>query len=94
MDVLSGLQAHQTMFAATANNIANVNTQGYKPQQVNVAASPSGGVDVVSVSEASGPVSLSTEIPASITHEVAYTALAQVIKVDQQLSGALIDMLG
>ena len=36
------LQAHQTMFAATANNIANVNTQGYKPQQVNVAASPSG----------------------------------------------------
>ena len=39
-------------------------------------------------------MSLSSEIPASITQEHAYTALAQVIKVDQQLSGALIDILG
>jgi flagellar hook protein FlgE len=94
MDALSGLQAHNVMFAATANNIANVNTEGYKPQQVNVAAAPTGGVDVVSISEGEGPVNLVKEIPASITHEVAYTALARVIETDQQLSGALIDMLG
>ena len=94
MDALSGLQVHQTMFAATANNIANVNTPGYNPQRVNVAAAPQGGVDVVSVSEGEGPVQLSSEIPASISNEVAYTALARVIKTDQQLSGALIDMLG
>jgi flagellar basal body rod protein FlgG len=60
------------MFGATANNIANVNTEGYKP--------PEG-------------VQLTEELPAMMMQEVAYTALARVIKNDQALSGALIDML-
>ena len=30
---ISGLQAHQTMLDVTANNLANVNTIGYKPQR-------------------------------------------------------------
>ena len=31
---ISGLEAHQTMLDVTANNLANVNTVGYKAQRV------------------------------------------------------------
>ena len=34
---ISGLKSHQTMLDVTANNIANVNTVGYKRNQINFA---------------------------------------------------------
>ena len=36
---ISGLQAHQTMLDVTANNIANVNTIGYKASRATFADS-------------------------------------------------------
>jgi flagellar hook protein FlgE len=51
---ISGLSAHQTMLDVTGNNIANVNTTGFKASQIqfqdtlsqmlNAAAAPQGGV--------------------------------------------------
>jgi flagellar hook-associated protein FlgK len=83
------------MFAAGADNVANVNTEGYRPQTANLAAAATGGVDVVSISDrgASG-VNLAEEMPGLSLAEVGYTALARVIRVQDQTMGSLIDMLG
>ena len=46
----SGLSAMATSMAATANNVANVNTDGYKSQDVRLATGPQGqGVRVADV---------------------------------------------
>lgn len=44
---LSGLQSFQRAQDVTANNIANVDTNGFKPQQANFQAQPNGGVNAL-----------------------------------------------
>ena len=44
---LSGLAAQTTHLAATANNIANMQTPGYKAHRVVMATGPYGGVSAV-----------------------------------------------
>lgn len=53
---LSGLQAIQTRFDATAQNVANADTDGYKALGVTAQEAAGGGVTtVVSRSNAAGP---------------------------------------
>ncbi len=42
---VSGLRAHSTSFAVAAPNTANVNTGGFRDQQVNLQERPVSGVD-------------------------------------------------
>jgi flagellar basal-body rod protein FlgC len=94
MDALSGMSAAQTMFAASANNVANVNTDGYDAQRANLATTATGGVSVASIGDSGGGgVDLGAEMPGQAMAEVAYTALARVIRVQDQTMSSLIDML-
>ncbi len=43
---LSGLRASETKLAVNANNIANVNTDGFKKSRVNMQQASEGGVSV------------------------------------------------
>jgi len=43
---LSGMQAFQSALDTSAHNVANLDTNGFKPQQANFQEQPNGGVSV------------------------------------------------
>lgn len=105
---LSGLRAAETRQAATANNIANLNTPGYRPRTVGLSEQTGGGVatDVPRSDNASPPadtldlspgaqapsgVDLASEAVDTIVNTTAYAANAAVIRVEDELLGALLD---
>jgi len=51
----SGLSAQSIALQASAHNVANVNTNGFKRQEVTMAAGASGGVGSVSVQQVDTP---------------------------------------
>ncbi len=58
---LSGLQAYSTRVANNANNIANVNTEGFKKDRVILSAQPPQGVRAT-VEEVNAPSPAVTEM--------------------------------
>lgn len=105
---LSGLRVAETRLAATANNIANVNTPGYRPRTVGLSEQSGGGVaaeaprvdnlpqpaDTLELSDAAqlpSGVNVATEAVNTIADTAAYTANAAVIRVEDDLLGALLD---
>ena len=94
MDALSGsLGAYQTLFATQANNVANVNSDDYGTMIANLATSPSGGVDIASITTGDGPVDLTSEMPGMALTEIGYTALARAMTAQDEAMGTLIDAL-
>ncbi|PWV99204.1 flagellar basal-body rod protein FlgC [Hoeflea marina] len=72
---LSGMQAYGTRAQATANNIANAETPGYRRLETSTAAMPGGGVSA-RVKEADGGVDLGTEILDMRQAEIGFEANA------------------
>ena len=99
---VSGLRAHELMSAAAADNVANVNTGAYRAKSVDLAASANGGVEVAGVRDRRdgdapdgfADVDLAEETATQIVAELGYTANARVIRAQDELSGALIDIVG
>ena len=101
---LSGLNAAGAIVDTAASNIANMNSTGYKAARVNLASSPWGGVDVVSISRdaSSGGVDedgqelsnvdLPTEVVNLKKGALLYKANAAVIKAGDDMMGTLLDM--
>jgi flagellar hook protein FlgE len=98
---VSGLRAHELMSAVAADNVANVNTAGYRAKSVDLAASACGGVEVTDVGdrrdgepEGFADVDLAEETVTQIVAELGYSASARVIRAQDEVSGALIDIVG
>lgn len=89
------------MFAAGANNVANVNTPGFRAQAPQLSATPARGVEVSAITArrpdavAAGmsDVSLTEEIPALIVADHGYRANATVIRTQDEMSGALLNVI-
>lgn len=98
---VSGLRAHELMFAAGANNVANVSTPGFRAQAPQLAAAPAGGVEVTAVGPrraADAPadrsdVALAEEMPGLIVAEHGYRANATAVRTQDEMAGALLDVL-
>ena len=107
---LSALGAFMTKLNVTANNIANVHTDGFKKSQVILKdADPSGvTVSVSRVENAGWPhpsddgtaemhessnVKLEEEIINLITTRHAYNANLKTIKTEDEMMGAIFDIL-
>lgn len=101
---LSGMNAAGAVVNTAASNIANMDSAEYKAGRVNLASSPWGGVDVVSISRDPSPggvdedgqelsnVDLPTEVVNLKKGTLLYKANAAVIKVGDELMGTLLDM--
>jgi len=96
----SGMLAAQAVMNASANNIANVNTPGYKAQSVNLFDIMTGGVTVEGISQSTAPpkssssnVDLATEEANLDKARMLYNANAMVVKMTDQMYGNLIDIL-
>jgi flagellar hook protein FlgE len=90
---LSGLNAGSAIINAAASNIANLATQGYKAARVNLTTAPDGdGVEVSSITHDSD-VDLVNEVVSMKQGQILYQANAAVIRVGDQLTGSLLDIL-
>ncbi len=103
----SGLRAAQLRMDVSANNVANANTPGFKPQSVQEEAEPGqGGVSARvgrpapatgdSASEQGGRsapsgTSLEGEAVEQIASSYAFTANLQVLRTNDRMMGSLLD---
>ncbi|ART53339.1 flagellar basal body rod protein [Acidovorax carolinensis] len=90
----SGLQAAQLRLDASANNVANMNTPGYRRQAVaQQAVADSAGVraTVQRQQEADG-VALEKEAVEQMSATYAFKANLQTIQTQDEMMGALLDV--
>lgn len=101
----SALSALSTVQQVSANNIANVNTDGFQASSVGLETGPEGqGVRVGSINQSSeqgasvGDVQLSntdlgTEMVDMMTTSRAFSANAAAVRVSEEMTGHLLNMV-
>ena len=83
---ISALNAHQTLMDINANNVANVNTQNFKPDEANIE-------NGLKVNEKKGDrVELSKEITNQIIIENGFKAQIPAIKTQDEMTKSLLDI--
>lgn len=83
--------AHQDWMSNNANNVANVNTDGYNSTQTAIQNPSEGNVEAVSSTTQSG-TDLAKELTEQIPIEKASAANAQAVKAYDEMIGSLIDL--
>jgi flagellar hook protein FlgE len=90
---LSGMRAADLLLTATADNTANVNTPGYRAEQVDLATDATGGV-TAGVSRAPEPgVDLVEQMTNLSVAQAVYTANARVLRAAMENERTLLDVL-
>lgn len=106
---LSALNSFGQALSATAHNLANVNTPGFKRLQTDYQSVDGGGVSVTlrrdttpgaPYQDASGQemetsnVDLATEAVDLMSIRTAYAANLKPIRAEQEMTGSLLDIMG
>jgi|JI8StandDraft_2_1071088.scaffolds.fasta_scaffold35615_2 flagellar hook protein FlgE len=87
---LSGLDAARTRVAVSANNVANVATEGFTAQRVELSTRQGGGV-TGSIRDTGQGVSLVAEAVEQRAAVYAFKAGVAVVKADNAMIGSLFD---
>jgi hypothetical protein len=91
---LSGMSAAQIALQASAQNIANLNTQGFRREQVQQTAVAGGGVSVaLSSTTAAGP-SIEADVVGLLQSKNSFLANLAVFRADDRMMGSLLDVAG
>lgn len=86
----SGMHVAQQRLDASAHNVANQQTAGFRRQQVEQQAVPEGGVTAQTVRGPEG-VALEQEAVEQISASYAYLANLQVLRTNDRMQGTLLD---
>ena len=97
---LSGLQANRQALDIQANNVANVNTQNFRPQQASFQESVPAGSGVtlsaagrgLAAADGSSGTDLASSITNSLVYEAGFKLSAKVVQAADQNLGTLIDL--
>ena len=90
---LSGLNAAQTRLGAAANNIANMNTPGFRRDEVSAVPQTGGGVSVsVQKAETQGADVVRDMVDQKMA-VLEFKANLQVLKTEREMTGSLLDTL-
>ena len=94
---ISSIGAHQTMLNASANNVANVNTDGFIPNDTRVTNSSNSSVTAYNVKaddngSTKSQTDLAKEIPDQIIAQDATGVNVAAIKTQDQMFGTLLDI--
>lgn len=90
---VSALDAGGIRLAVTANNIANMNTEGFRPSTVVQEENKTGGVRVSAIKEqGSDEVDLSREAVELIITETSFRANIKVLQADEEMIKTLLDI--
>ena len=88
---LSGMSAAQTALGASAHNIANLATAGFRREQVAQASTNSGGV-TTSLTQAPEPGnSIETDMVGQLVAKNVFLANLAVFRTSDKMLGALLD---
>lgn len=87
----SGMQAAQVSLQASAHNLANLNTPGFRRQLVQQQAQADGGVQTKFDTAADEGASLEADVIAQLQAKNAFLANLAVFKTADKMSGALLD---
>ena len=106
---VQGMNAASISQSVTANNIANMNTDGFKSSRADFETGPQGqGVNVSAIREnsTSGPLiprssgyvegsntDLTTEAVNMIKNQTSYSAGAALIRTNDEMTGTLLDVI-
>lgn len=91
---LSGMNAAQTALDASAHNIANAGTAGFRRQQVSQAAAPGGGVATTLTQAPEPGAALETDMVDQLVAKNAFLANLAVFRASDKMLGALMDAQG
>ena len=88
---LSGMQAAQSQLQASASNVANLSTPGYRRQEVQQASQRGGGVQTkITRSDIEGPA-LEADVVNQLQAKNSFLANLAVFKTGNKMAGALLD---
>jgi flagellar basal body rod protein FlgG len=88
---VSGMHAAQAQLAASAHNIANLATPGFKRQTVQVASVPEGGVKTAVSSAPTAGAALEEDVVQQLQAKNSFMANLAVFKTRDRTMGALLD---
>ena len=93
---VSSIQAHQTMLDVNANNVANVNTDGFRPSDTRMSDESVSVSANVRVADDNGSVKsqtdLAKELPDQIIAQDAVAVNIEAIRTQGEMLGTLLDM--
>ncbi len=94
---VSALQSYQTLMANSANNVANVNTNGFVPQNGTTQAGPGNSVTAqltpaTDNGSANSQTNLAKEMTDQMTFQRATEANVAALRSQNQMYGALLDI--
>jgi flagellar hook protein FlgE len=89
---LSGMSAAQTVLGASAHNIANLATAGFRREQVVQASTASGGVTAALTPAAQPGVALESDLVDQLVAKNLFLANLAMFKTGDRMLGALLDV--
>ena len=93
---ISSISSHQTMMNTGANNIANANTDGFRPSSTNISSSGESTTANTRLSDDTGlkrsQTDLATEFTDQIIAQDATAVNVSAIKTQDQMLGSLLDI--
>ncbi|MBI5655572.1 MAG: flagellar basal body rod protein [Geobacter sp.] len=88
----SALDAYSTKIEVTSHNVANTNTENFKPSQVTLQETHSGGVSAA-VRPTDDQVDISREAVEMLSTVNGYKANLQAIKTDTEMTQSMLDII-
>lgn len=93
---ISSIQAHQSMMNTSANNVANVNSDGFVPRDTRMTANEGGVRANTRMADDNGSTKsqsdLAKEIPDQIIAQDATAVNVAAIKTQNEMFGSLLDI--
>jgi len=90
---LSGLNAYESKLNVTANNVANLNTENFKPSEATANDNAGQGVYVTISKSATQEVDLSKEMVDLTTSKNGFEANLKTIKAADEMTKSIIDIV-
>ncbi|MEO5794275.1 MAG: flagellar basal body protein [Rhodoferax sp.] len=87
----SGLQAAQTRLQASAHNVANSQTEGFRPLQVEQTTQSGGGVSAQVARSSQPSAGLEGDVVAQLQAKNAFLANLSVFKTNDAMLGTLLN---
>ena len=94
MTALSGMHAAQTRLAASAHNIANLETEGFHRQTVSQRTPPAGGTLATVDTQTRSGHAIEADVVGLLQARNHFLANLAVFKTGDQMTGSLLDALG
>jgi len=91
---LSGMTAAQTALQASAHNIANLGTSGFRRERVTQTANVFGGTSASVEQVAQEGNAIETDLVGELQAKNAFLANLAVFKAGDRMTGSLLDALG